>query len=282
MIGSHLSIAGGLHEALLRAESLKMQTVQVFTKNQRQWSARPLSHETITLWLTELHRLGWTKTVSHASYLINLASVDSEIRPKSIAAMIDEVQRCEVLEIPYLVVHPGSHKGRGEEDGIKSIVTALDEVLDSTEGLKTLICLETTAGGGNLLGGRFEHLAEIILQVNQPDRLATCFDTCHVAAAGYDMSETKKAASVFREFDRVVGLKTLMCFHLNDSKMPIGSHKDRHAHIGDGFVGLDAFRYILSQSRFKSIPKIMETPKEMTPKGTPWDTVNLRRLKRLM
>ncbi|MFG0328865.1 MAG: deoxyribonuclease IV [Phycisphaerales bacterium] len=282
MLGSHLSVAGGLHHALIEAKRLKMETVQVFTKNQRQWKARPLDEESIRLWLVEKHALGWTAVVSHASYLINLASPDDTIWRKSIDAMVDEIERATRLEIPGVVVHPGSHRGAGEAVGIARIVAAIDEIIERTPESSTQILLETTVGGGAQIGGRFEHLAEIRGRVAHPERVVTCVDTCHITAAGYDISTLKKAAGVFEEFDRVVGLSQIRCFHLNDSKTPLGSHRDRHEHIGDGYVGRPGFEYIVNHPDFQDIPMILETEKGETEKGTPLDTVNLRRLRRLI
>ena len=282
MLGAHLSISGGLVNALLEAQRLKCNTVQVFTKNQRQWKARPLDEDEARAWLDELHRLGWTKTVSHASYLINLASPAPELWSKSVDAMTDEVERAERLEIPYVVVHPGSHTQTSEAAGIDRIVRALDEVTGRTRGYQTVVCLETTVGGGSQIGGTFEHLAAIRAAVRQPERVGTCLDTCHVTAAGYDLSTAAKARETFERFDAVVGLEHLRCFHLNDSKFERASRRDRHAHIGLGCVGLDGFRLIVNDPRFAGVPKIIETEKGTDEKGVAWDTINLRRLRGLM
>lgn len=282
MLGSHLSVAGGMVNALLEAERLKMETVQVFTKNQRQWSAKPLASAVVGDWLIELHRIGWDdRTVSHASYLINMATPDPTNHAKSVDALTDEVERCETLEIPFCVVHPGSHLGEGLEGGIRRIAKAIDTVVKRTSGFRTLILIETTVGGGNLIGGEFEHLAEIRKRVREPRRVATCLDTCHISAAGYDISTRTKAAGVFSHFDRVVDLDNLRCFHLNDSKEPIASRRDRHEHIGDGYVGRGGFEFIMNEKKFSTRPMILETAKTTTAKGTPMDTVNIRRLRRM-
>lgn len=284
MLGSHLSTAGGLHNALIEAERLKMDTVQVFTRNQRQWSPSPLTDDEVAAWLGHLNRLGWTKITSHASYLINLAGPDDEKWQRSIEALVLEVKRCDALRIPVAVVHPGSHLGEGEQWGIRRVADALKEVLSQTPKSACRICLETTAGGGNLLGGQFEHLASIrqALGSRKRARIGTCFDTCHVSSAGYDMSRPDLADEVIRRYDDVIGLDTLGCFHLNDSKEPIGSRKDRHEHIGEGYVGRAAFRAIMADPRFDDVPRILETPKGENDKGTPWDTVNIRRLRRMV
>ncbi|MFW5653227.1 MAG: deoxyribonuclease IV, partial [Planctomycetota bacterium] len=275
-------VAGGLHNALLEGERLRMETVQVFTRNQRQWKAKPLADDEIAPWARELRRLGWTKTISHASYLINLASPDGDIWEKSVDAMTAEVERCESLTIPFAVVHPGSHKGEGESFGIDRIARSIDEICQRTRGFKNVTCLETTVGGGNQIGGRFEHLAAILDRVAQPERVGVCLDTCHIAAAGYDISTTERAEAVFAEFDRTVGLALLHCIHVNDSQGPIGSHRDRHAHIGEGHVGKPGFAYVMCHPALRQVPKVLETPKGETPKGTAYDVLNLRRLRKMM
>lgn len=281
MLGSHLSVAGGYVNALLEAERLEMQTVQIFTKNQRQWKAKPIEPAAVRDWLTELHRLKWTQTVSHASYLINLATPADEHFRQSVDSMSDEMERAEALEVAYVVVHPGSSLQSSLDDGLARVVRALDEVTRRTLGFKSIICLETTVGGGNQIGGKFEHLAAIRQAVAQPERIGTCFDTCHVTAAGYDMSTAKAVKDVFSEYDRIVGLEHLQCFHLNDSKFGCGSHRDRHEHIGLGDVGEACFEHIMRSRAFAKRPKILETEKALTADGTPWDTINLRRLRAL-
>lgn len=281
MLGSHLSVAGGYINALREAVRLEMQTVQIFTKNQRQWKAPAMDPAAAAEWLTELRRLRWTNTVSHASYLINLATPDDGHYRKSIDAMTDEMERAETLEVAFVVVHPGSSLESTEDQGIRRLVGAIDEVNRRTAGFRARLCLETTVGGGSQIGGRFEHLAAVRQAVAQPERVGTCFDTCHVTAAGYDMSTPASARAVFDEFDRVVGLEHLCCFHLNDSKFPCGSHRDRHEHIGLGEVGIACFRHVMTTGRFARTPKILETEKTETEDGTPWDTINLRELRRL-
>ena len=281
MLGSHLSVAGGYVNALREAERLEMQCVQIFTKNQRQWQAGPMDPVAVGDWLTELHRLKWTQPVSHASYLINLATPADEHFAKSIDSMTDEVERAEALEVRYVVVHPGSSLTSSEEDGLGRLVKALDEIARRTKGFNAIICLETTVGGGNQIGGRFEHLAVVRARLAEPQRVGTCFDTCHVTAAGYDMSTAKAARAVFEQYDAIVGLDHLLCFHLNDSKFPCGSHRDRHEHIGLGEVGLPCFEHIMRSQRFAHCPKILETEKTETDDGTAWDTINLRRLRAL-
>lgn len=274
MFGSHLSIAGGMTNALAEARLLNLQTVQVFTRNQQQWVAPPLDPDAVAAFRAELANLGFDQVVAHDSYLINLASADSELRLKSIAAFANELERCHQLGIKYLVTHMGAHGGSGEAVGLANIITSLRQVLLRAAG-DTIICLETTAGQGTCLGYKFEHIADVIAGVGENARLAVCLDTCHILAAGYDITTTEGTEKVLAEFDRIVGLNYLRVMHLNDSKKPLGSRVDRHTHIGYGFVGLPAFAAICRNSRFAQIPKILETPKETAPNGLPWDRINL-------
>lgn len=278
LLGSHLSVAGGYVNALHDAARLGMNTVQIFTKNQRQWASKPMEEEARTHWLAGLTQGAFTRTTSHASYLINLASPDDTLWKKSIESMIDEVQRAEALKLFCVVLHPGSHVGSGVEAGLARIGKALDEITAATAGCRTLIALEGTVGGGNQLGGKFEELAAMRSRVRQPERIGTCLDTCHITAAGYDASTEEKAARVFAEYDRIVGIDTLCCIHLNDSMGALGSHRDRHEHIGKGHVGMGAFAFLMNDARFADIPMILETEKEQTPDGEDWDAVNLRTL----
>lgn len=283
MFGSHLSISGGLHNALLDAQKLDMDCVQVFTKNQRQWQVKPLAQDEIDAWFTHRKETGIKSVVSHDSYLINLASPPgADNRAKSIALFREEIERCEALKIPYLVTHPGSHLGEGEEEGLNRIIAALDEVHDATAGCKTVTLLEITAGQGTNLGYRFEHLQHIIQGVREPERLAVCLDTAHLLAAGYDLTSKAGAKAVLDKCDAVVGLDAVRCVHMNDSKVARGSRVDRHEHIGLGHVALDAFAVIVNDAKLKRVPKILETAKEDTPQGKPWDAVNLEVLRGLV
>ncbi|UCD75824.1 MAG: deoxyribonuclease IV [Phycisphaerales bacterium] len=303
MFGSHLSIAGGMVNALEKAQQFKMDCVQVFTKNQRQWGVRPLDPAERADWLSKLKELTWhrkrgpRRVVSHNSYLINLASPDSEVWVKSLALQRVEIERCEELSIPLCVGHPGAHLGRApkagsphqlggepgrdELEGLKRIARALDQIHRDLPGYRTITCLETTAGSGSNLGYDFRHLAWLRANIAQPERVGFCFDTCHVTAAGYDMTTDMKADAVLGEWDEICGLGNLLAFHLNDSMGEVGSRKDRHAHIGDGNCGRPCFRAIVNRQAFKNVPKILETPKGVDDRGLEWDLVNLRRLKRL-
>ncbi len=282
MFGSHLSIAGGMHNALLAAEKLEMTTVQIFTKNQQQWKCSPLAESAISDWTTHRDRLKFRHTVSHDSYLINLASPDEALRKKSIDLFIEEVRRCVILGIPFLVTHPGAHMGEGEEVGLKRVAASLDEVHRSVPADGVVTCLEITAGQGSSLGYRLEHLAEIISLCKSPERLGVCLDTAHLFAAGYDF-RGRRYAKFRKELESIVGVSRVKVLHLNDSKKELGSRVDRHEHIGKGTIGLEGFKPFVRDKAFKKLPKILETPKEgKRPEGREWDTVNLETLQSLM
>lgn len=283
MFGSHLSIAGGMHHALLAAEKYGMQTVQVFTKNQQQWAAKPLEAGGIAEWKVHVGRLGFTRIVAHASYLINLAAVEEELWEKSVKAFGHEMERCDQLGISHLVIHPGAHCGSGEACGVEKVIKALN-VLLALPGLRegaVTVCLETTAGQGSCLGCTFEQLAAMRAGVAERwrHRVAYCVDTCHILAAGYDLSTREATRGVLAEMERVLGLKQVQVWHLNDSKKPRGSRVDRHEHIGRGCVGLEAFAEIVQHEAVRGVPKILETPKEAAPDGRDWDVLNLELLR---
>jgi deoxyribonuclease-4 len=281
MYGSHLSIAGGMQNALLKAEALGCETVQVFTKNQQQWKCAPLSAECVTDWKSHAKRLKFKRTVSHDSYLINLCSTNDEFWRKSVELFVEELSRCATLGIPYLVAHPGAHMGAGEEAGIAKIVASLDVIHDQVKDDGVVTCLEVTAGQGSTLGYRLEHLAEIIERVRQPERLGVCLDTAHLFAAGYDF-RGRKYAAFRKELARTVGLSRVKVIHVNDSKKDLGSRVDRHDHIGRGKIGLDGFRPFVRDEAWERIPKILETPKEKDEEGREWDAVNLETLRGLV
>ncbi|RME83303.1 MAG: deoxyribonuclease IV [Caldilineae bacterium] len=259
--GAHVSTAGGVSQAFARAESIGCQTMQIFTRNNNRWASKPLDPAEIARWQDLAASRDIRPIVSHAAYLINLGSPDDALWQKSIDAFVDELQRAEALGLLGVVIHPGSHMGRGETAGIERIARALDICHERTAGFSTLTLLETTAGSGNHLGYRFEHLAAIRAACARPERVATCFDTCHVLAAGYDFRTPEGYQRVMAEFDRVIGLEHLRCFHFNDSKHDVGSRKDRHTHIGEGHIGREPFGFIINDPRFSHIPMILETPK---------------------
>lgn len=294
MFGSHLSIAGDMCNALREAETLGLDTVQVFTKNQQQWAAKPLSSQQVSDWKSEIKRLGWkgpAKGVSHASYLINLASPDDTLWKKSIDLMRDEIERCEQLEIPFLVHHPGAYTTSTLADGIARIAAAYKILFASTSGYRTISLLEGTAGGGSTIGGAFEHLrdlrAAIISSTALPNRIGFCLDTCHLHAAGNDMSTRAAADATLKRFDSLCGISHLHVMHINDSKGTLGSKLDRHMQIGEGECAANSladsgFTAVVNHPHCAKIPKILETPKDGDCGGTPWDTINLARLRSLL
>ncbi|MFO0878438.1 MAG: deoxyribonuclease IV [Gemmataceae bacterium] len=281
LLGAHLSVAGGHHKALLEAKSLGCTTVQLFTKAPSQWSARAIEPDQAKRFRETFRESGLALPLAHDGYLINLASPEETLYQRSIAAFIDECQRAELLGLSYLVMHPGAHLGGTVEEGLARVVRALDVVHERCPDLALQVLIETTAGQGTTLGHRFEHLAAILTQVQAPHRLGVCFDTCHVLAAGYGLSTGPEYEATIAEFERVVGLKHLRAFHLNDSLKPRGSRVDRHAHIGQGHVGVETFRLLLNDPRFQNLPMVLETPKEQGDNHR-MDEVNLALLRSLV
>jgi deoxyribonuclease-4 len=277
-----MSIAGGYHKAVERAQEAGCDCVQVFTRNNTQWRAPPITPEQSRQFRDTLAQTCVSHPLSHSSYLINLASPDATLRKKSIDGFVVELQRAEQFGIPFVVVHPGAHTGAGLDEGLRRVVAALDEVRCQTRGMRARCLLENTAGQGTGVGWRFEHLATVLSGVRDPDWLGLCFDTCHAFAAGYALRTPKEYRATWRAFDRSVGLDRIHAFHLNDSQRARGSRVDRHAHIGHGQLGLDAFRHLLHDARFRCVPMYLETPKETTDEGEDWDAVNLRTLRGLL
>ncbi len=261
LIGAHMSIAGGIHLALVRGKELGCRTIQIFTKNANQWKARELTPEEIAEFNRQKEATKIWPVVAHDSYLINLGSPDEERLQRSQESFLMEMQRTELLGLPYLITHHGSHLDAGEKEGLKRIAESINWVHRRTDGFKMRILLETTAGQGTNLGYRFEHFSAIMDKVEDASRLGLCFDTCHVFAAGYDLRIRDAYEETMEEFDRVLGLGWLKVFHLNDAKNDLGSRIDRHQHIGKGMIGLDAFGFLLNDPRFTYLPKILETPK---------------------
>src|SRR6476469_1162726 len=261
LLGAHMSIGGGVHRAIERGRSIDCTAMQIFVKNNMQWFARPLLREEIKAFLDHAQRKELHAAFAHANYLINLAATNPQFHANSLRALSEELVRADQLELPFLVMHPGAHLGAGEEAGIEKIVASLDAIWAVIPKVKTKIALETTAGQGSCLDDKFEHLAAIIENVREPERLCVCLDTAHVFEAGYDIGTEAATKKTFREFDRVIGLDRLAALHLNDSKTARGSRVDRHEHIGKGKIGLDAFRVIMRDRRFRKIPKVLETPK---------------------
>ncbi len=281
LFGAHMSIAGGYFHAVEAAQKHQCEALQIFTKNSNQWKGKELTDEDVRLFRSALRGSGVRVTMAHDSYLINLASPDEVLYRRSLEAFVLEVERAERFGLKYLVMHPGSPGDENVEAGLRRIAAALDEVHRRCSDYRVKVLLENTAGQGYSLGHRFEHLGRIFELVEDPDRLGVCLDTCHIFAAGYSLSPEKEYRATFREFDRQVGLRRLRVFHVNDSLKPLGSRVDRHAHIGRGCLGLEPFRLLVNDRRFRRLPMILETPKEDANEGD-MDTVNLDVLRSLV
>jgi deoxyribonuclease IV len=261
MLGAHMSIAGEVGEALTRGKQVGCECIQIFTKSSRQWASKPYSKEEIDKFKRNQIETGIRTVIAHDSYLVNLGAPDEAMRLKSVKGFIDELHRCEALGVPILVAHPGSHVGSGIENGIKTIAKSIDEAHAATKGFNVKIALEITAGQGSNLGHTFEQMAQILDAVVENERLRLCFDTEHAFAAGYDIRTPEEYENTFSELDKLIGIKKLAAFHLNDSIKEFHSRVDRHQHIGKGFIGLDPFRRILNDERFFGLPMCLETPK---------------------
>ncbi|MCA1561091.1 MAG: deoxyribonuclease IV [Acidobacteria bacterium] len=287
-LGAHLSIAGGLPRAVDRAVASQCEALQIFTKSAGQWRARPLPPDEIAEFRRKVAASGVGPVVAHNSYLINLAAGDAVLRARSLASLTEEYDRAEALGLMGLVMHPGSYTSGTERDGLRRIAESLRTLLDSRPDGQTLLLLEHTAGQGTNLGHRFEHLAAIIEGVSATPRIGVCLDTCHLLAAGFDICGEAGYAQTFTAFNGIVGLARLKVFHLNDSKKPCGSRVDRHEHIGQGCLGVEPFRRLLSDRRFTKLPMLLETPKLEIPEARrrsdvdPLDEMNLRTLRGLM
>ena len=279
LLGAHTSISGGVSTSVERAEKLNFSAMQIFSKNNNRWFAKPLGEEEVNLFKTSLASSNIKLVVVHDSYLINLCAQNPEILEKSKNAFVDELERCEQLGIPYLNFHPGAHNGAGEDTGIKMIAESINMAHAKTSGSKVGNMLEVTAGQGTAIGYKFEHLRDIIDLVDDKDRMSVCIDTAHIFAAGYDLRSKEKYEETINLFDEIIGLDRLKCFHINDSKKDLGTKVDRHEHIGKGFIGLDGFRNIMNDARLAHVPKILETPKG---KEQLEDLENLKVLKSLM
>lgn len=277
-LGSHRSIAGGPARAVEAVHALGLSAVGLFVRNQRQWAAPPLAEPVVREFRSARRRLGIGPAVAHASYLVNLAGGD-EVRERSIDALSEDLQRAGRLGIEYLVVHPGSHADT--EEGIARIAEGIDRAFASCTRRRVKLLLETTAGQGNCIGHRFEHLAEIRRRSRRKRRVGICLDTAHVFAAGYDLRTPRAWARTLDELDETVGLEHLLAVHLNDSKKPLGSRVDRHEHIGLGEIGERGFANLMRDERLADLPGILETPKEIHPDGRDWDAVNAAVLRRL-
>lgn len=281
ILGAHESAAGGVTEAAARAKADGCESLQIFTRNSNQWAPKALPPEEIGAFPAARKAAGLGPVLAHNSYLVNLAGPQPALHRKSMTAMRDEIDRCDLLEIPFLVFHPGAHLGTGVKEGLRRIAESLDRLLDEGGSRsKARLLLEVTAGQGTVLGSRFEEVAEILSLARRTDRLGVCFDTCHAFAAGYDLSTEEGYEATFQAFDRTIGLGRLEAFHLNDSKKPLGSRVDRHEEIGDGFIGAGAFRRLVNDARFRQTPGVLETP--AGPDGEPSFKRNLKRLRGLI
>jgi deoxyribonuclease IV len=287
-LGAHMSIKGGLPRAVDRAAASRCQALQIFTKSAGQWRARTLPGDEVALFRRRLDETGIRPVVAHNSYLINVAAALPALRAQSLAALGEELDRAELLGLDGLVMHPGSYTSGSEEEGLRLIGDAIASLLADRPGARTMVLLEHTAGQGTNLGHRFEHLAAILDRVGGSPRVGVCLDTCHLLTAGCDLCSQEGYEETFRQFDRIVGLDRIRVFHLNDSKKPCGSRIDRHEHIGKGCLGLEPFRRLLNDARFRGLPMLLETPKLETAASQrrsdvdPWDARNLRALRELI
>ncbi|KAA3631699.1 MAG: deoxyribonuclease IV [Calditrichaeota bacterium] len=262
LFGAHESIAGGVFNAIERGKTATCDTIQMFNKSNSQWRAKKIDQKELDKYFKNIEELGVTVSTSHSSYLINIASPKPDLNKKSYQALKEEMTRCEMLKIPNLVFHPGSHVGEGEEKGMDTIcknVKKLFEELPETDNVNLLF--ECTAGQGTNLGYTFEQIAYMIENSGGHERLGVCIDTCHIFAAGYAISDPKDYKKTMKSFDDIIGLDRLKIIHMNDSKKEFGSKRDRHEHLGKGFIGLTAFENIVNDPKLKKIPMILETPK---------------------
>lgn len=279
LLGAHVSIAGGIHNAVDRGVASGCGVIQLFTQNSNQWRGKAVSDADAKLFRDKLAASGISHVMSHDIYLVNLASAPGDVLDKSLIAFKEELERCAKLGIDKIVMHPGSHNGDGEEVGIRRICEAFDMLFAEVPQFTGKVLLENTAGQGTNLGYKFEHLKAIIDGCSYPTRFGVCFDTCHAFASGYDILHRDGYKQTFDEFDRILGIERLMGFHLNDSKKGLGCKVDRHEHIGAGTLGLEPFRFILNDPHFKLVPKVIETPKGDSDE---MDAVNLKLLRSLV
>jgi deoxyribonuclease-4 len=280
LLGAHFSIAGGLHKAVFTASEYECNALQLFTKNATTWKERTLSHQEVERFSEARELTGIKSVCSHTAYLINLASPERSKYDRSMRALEYELVRSSLLGIQYVIMHPGSHMGSGEKKGLLRIAEAINTIFDRLPDVTCRLLLETTSGQGSSLGHTFEQLGHILDSVEANERIGFCFDTCHVFAAGYDLRGKKVYQRTMKAFDSIIGLDHLCAIHLNDAKKELASRVDRHEHIGEGAIGIDAFRFIMNDQRLKTVPKILETPKR---KGLiDYDLVNLKRLRSLV
>lgn len=287
LIGAHMSVAGGLPRAIERARLHECESLQIFTRNANQWRAKPLAMDEVRQFREAVDATGIRPVVSHASYLINVATTDPALRAQSIERLTDELDRADVLGLSGVVLHPGTCTSGTEEDALTAVADAIREIFRSRPHLGTRLLLEHTAGQGRTLGYRFEHLAAIIGRLDGHQGVGVCLDTCHLVASGYDIASEEGYAQTFADFERLIGFDRLAVIHANDSKKPCGSRVDRHEHIGAGCLGEAPFARLANDPRFDGLPMILETAKS-TGAGTPnavtldpLDVKNLNTLRRL-
>jgi deoxyribonuclease IV len=266
-LGAHMSISGGLEKAVVRGQEVGCEALQIFTKNSNQWRAKPLTAPEVTAFRDACQAAGIGPVIAHSAYLINLAAPDEALYEKSMQALLDELQRCELLGIPDLIVHPGAHMGAGEELGLKRIAAAINRIHRAAPRLQVAMVLEVTAGQGTALASKFEHLAAILDQVDEGDRLGFCLDTCHLLAAGYDFRTRQGYEAMMDAWEALVGIDRIHAIHLNDSKKDLGSRVDRHEHIGQGYIGTAGFEFLLNDHRLAALPMVLETPKDDSADG---------------
>ena len=280
ILGSHVSVAGGLAKGVARAEAVGCDCIQVFTKNNNQWRAKPLVEDDITAWNDALSASSVGRPIAHASYLINMASPKDELFQKSIDALVIELERANALTLEGLVVHPGAFTDSSESEGLDRIVDAASEALGRVEPGSCRLLLENTAGQGSCLGHTFEQLAYMLDGIEQADRIGICLDTCHAFAAGYQINTKEGFVDMRKKIDRLLPENSIAALHLNDSKKPLGSRVDRHEHIGRGEIGVDAFRFVTEDSLLGKLPGYLETEKGTDEEtGEDWDVINLRVLR---
>ncbi len=278
-LGAHMSIAGGLHQAFERLRKVRGEALQIFLSNQRQWKVPELTQEQVSRFLHAWEEGGFVPVAAHDSYLINLASPDHELHTRSTEALAEELRRCKLLGIRYLVAHPGAHCGMGREAGIERFTLGLDRAMEIAEAEGVIVLIETTAGQGTSLGGSLEEISAILHNSRFGELLGVCIDTCHLFASGFDLREKDHYNATIDALQKTIGLDRIHWFHLNDSKGELGSRIDRHAHIGKGKMGLEAFRHLLNDPRFEDHPMVLETPKGRDLKE---DRRNLRVLRSLL
>lgn len=278
-LGAHISITGGFAKAIDRGEQAGCDTIQIFTKSNRQWAASPIADVDAESFLERRKTSAIDPVFVHTSYLINVCALNPETMEKSVAALIDELERAAKLQLPFVVLHPGSYTGGNVADAVTLAAKNIDRVIESTKRAKVKVAIENTAGQGTALGTTFEQIADLLDQIENKDRTCVCLDSCHLFAAGYDISAAAGYKKTISDFDRIVGLDRLAAIHLNDSKGGLGSHLDRHEHIGAGKIGLEGFAHFVNDRRLAHVPMVVETPKDNDIED---DMMNLTALRQLI